>query len=502
MKLYNKLFIKREFGSIIGKRWQNIGILFVVFLLTFLALEFSRSGQKYLSYKMRDPFVNWVEVKEQGYFQQFMEDVEKQKSTYSISTVESNNYVIEYVFNKDFKKIRIEGRTIAHDSKLIDKILDKKNAVVKRNSSIQEKDYGWIVTKDLMTRLGYEDEKNYPLFVNNTFPGDTANLNRLGIKNFDDYFTIPIPIIAVVNQLPDLLDFITPSFFMQQNKSGSKPFNVSMHDDYFNELILVIENADINKEEKIRTLLDNSGVKYDHEWEKSDWELSMRDASKYRIIIRDSMTQIVNKVAEEICIDPDIYRIYNYNFDEGYILQANYLSFMFTDLSKVSDFAKWSKEEHGIRIDMTQIEAKENFNIINILAWSLCISISIIAIAFIAIFLYFLIDSHFRRISKNLGTIMAFGLSNRAINRIYLVVFLGLIMTSMLAAMVFLICCESLCNFLNMTRESGYLYFSIKDIFVMTIIVALPIVSGIVAYFSLRFKLKSTPGNLIFERDN
>jgi len=502
MKLYNKLFITKEFSSVVGKGWQNFWILFLVFLLTIFALEFSRSGLKYLSYKMSDPFINWIEVKEQGDFQRFMEDINDKKADFSISTVEDNNYILQYVFNSDYKKIRVEGRTIAHDSKLLDKILDSDNAVAVRQHEISQNDYGWIVTKDLMTRLGYEDETHYPLFINYTYPGDTANLNRFGVKNHDDYFVIPIPIIAVVNQLPDLLDFITPKYFMQQDKSGSKPFNVSMHADYYNDLILAVENAYDDIEQQIRQKLDNSGLQYDDVWEKSDYELSLRNVTKYRIIIRDSLVQKLNDVAEKICSDPNIYRIYDYDFDNGYQLRANYISFMFTDLAKVPDFAQWSKEEHGIRIDMTQIEAKENFNIFNILVWSLCIAISIIAIAFIAIFLYFLIDSHFRRISKNLGTIMAFGLSNTAIIKIYLIVFLGLILASLTAVLAILGLGEYLCNLLQWTHEGGLPYFSIKDGFVLAIVGALPMIATGVTFIFLNIKLKATPGDLIFERNN
>lgn len=454
---------------------------------------------------MSDPFINWIEVKEQGYFQRFMDDIENQKPIFSISTVEANNYILEYVFNSEFKKVRVEGRTIAHDSKLLDKILDSKNTVAVRSHEIRQNDYGWIVTKDLMTRLGYDDKTPYPLFINYTFPGDTANLKRFEIKNYNEYIVTPIPVIAVVNQLPDLLDFITPSYFMEQNTSGSNPFNISTHEEYYKKLILVVENPDKKTEKIICTKLDDAGLQYDNDWDKSDFELSLRDATKYRIIVRDSNVQKLNAVTEDIINDPSIssiYRIYDYNFDGGYKLRANYLSFMFTDLARVPDFAKWSKEEHGIRVDMTQIEAKENFSTFNILAWSLCIAISIIAIVFIAIFLYFLIDSHFRRISKNLGTIMAFGLSHNAIIKIYLAVFLRLILASLFAVVAVLSGIEYLFIILQRTREGGFHYFSIQDGFVLLIIGLLPVISAIVTIVFLKAKLKSTPGDLIFERDN
>lgn len=500
--LFYRVFITNEFKSIIGKNWSNFWILFFVLLLTISALEFSRSGIKYLSQKMQDPFINWIEVKEQSDFERFLEDTQKSKGEYSISTIEANNYILEYVFNRDNKKVRVEGRTISYESRLLERILDKNNTISKRQQAVNKYDYGWIVTKDLMTRLGYDDENNYPLFINYTFPGDITNINNWGIKNFNEYIIIPIPIIAVVKQLPDLLDFITPSFFMEQNVSENKPYNISMHEEYNHDIIIAVENPGGDIESFIRQELDNSNLNYDTDFYIEDYNESLRPLTKYRIIVRDTLTQIVNKTADDICKNHSVYRIYDYDFDEGYQLRPNYLSFMFTDISKVSDFAKWSKEEHGIRIDMTQIETKDNFNLFNILAYSLCIAISFIALTFIAIFLFFLIDSHFHRISKNLGTIMAFGLSNRTIKYIYTIVFIRLILRSLFSVVFLLFCCEKLFELLHFTHEGGLPFISIADPLVIIVILILPVVSAFVIRFYLNKKLKSTPGDLIFERNN
>lgn len=500
-ELFYRLFITKEFKSIIGKNWKHFWILFLVFLLTIFALEFSRSGLKFLSYKMSDPFINWIEVKEQSDFERFIIDVEKHKIDYNISTIEANNFILEYVFNRDNKKVRVEGRTISYDSRLLERIIDKDNTISNRQQPVNKNDYGWIVTKDLMTRLGYGDETNYPLFLNYTFPGDLSNINSWGIINYNEYIVVPIPIIAVVKQLPDLLDFITPSFFMEQNVSENKPFNISMHEEYYNDLIIAVENPDEDFNNLLRQKLDNFELQYDKDIYVEDYNLSLRPLTKYRIIVRDTLTTKINRIVVDLCEGSSIYRIYDYAFDEGYKLRANYLSFMFTELARVPDFAKWSKEEHGIRIDMTQIEAKENFNIFNILAWSLCIAISIIALAFIAIFLYFLIDSHFHRISKNLGTIMAFGLSNKSILYIYLIVFLILIVTSLLAVVALLFVMENLFGYLNLLREGGLPWFSFLDPLVIVVTILIPIISAIVTTLFIKFKLRDTPGDLIFERN-
>ena len=501
---YTEIFVKREFKSIVGKGWMNFWILAAVFTVTIFALEFSRSGVKFLSYKMSDPFINWIDVKEQPNFEAFMEETNRLKDTFNISTIEANNYILEYVFTKDFGTKRVEGRTISYESDLLDKILDEKNAIVTRAQKMGKNDYGWIVTKDLMTRLDYDDETHYPLYIRYTFPGSPENLKKFGLKNFGDYFEIPIPIIAVVEQLPDLLDFIAPTYFMEQNTSGSKPFIIPNHENYFHDLYLVAENPDKDFTSRLKNYFNNAGLLYDENFDTPDsLKNLLRPALEYRIIIRDTVYQTLNKVVAEICSrEKDVYRTYDWAFDRGYQLRPNYLSFMFEDLSKVKAFSIWAKETHGIRIDMAQIEAKENFNTFNLLASMLCLFISIIAIAFVAIFLYFLIDSHFRRISKNLGTIMAFGLGNSQIIRIYLSVFLLMIFASLLAVIAALAGAEILFNTMKWWQYEGKMpHFSLRDVWVIATVLVIPLISAMATVIFLKYKLKATPGDLIFERN-
>ncbi|MDR0507079.1 MAG: ABC transporter permease [Dysgonamonadaceae bacterium] len=503
-KKYSDIFIKQEFKLIIGKGWRNFWILAVVFAVTIFALEFSRSGMKFLSYKMSDPFINWIDVKEQPNFEAFMEETNQMKDTFNISTIEANNYILEYVFTKDYGMKRVEGRSVLYDSNLLNRILDGENTVVVRRQKIDENDYGWIVTKDLMLRLGYDDKSHYPLYINYTFPGSAENLEKYGLKNFGDYFEIPIPVIAVVEQLPDLLDFIAPVYFMEQNAGGNKPFIVPNHENYFHDLYLVAENPDAGFENRLKTCLDNTGLEYDDDYfEKTQIDNLLRPATQFRIIIRDSVYQALNKAVAEICEkEKDVYRTYDWAFDKGFQLQPNYLSFMFEDLAKVKAFSLMAKEKHGIRIDMAQIEAKENFNTFNILSSMLCLFIAIIAIAFVTIFLYFLIDAHFRRISKNLGTIMAFGLANKQIISTYLSVFMLMIIKGLIAVIAVLGLSEIVFNMLKWWQyEGGMPHFSLCDVWVIVTVLVIPLISAIATVIFLRNKLKATPGDLIFERN-
>lgn len=505
---YNKIFRKREFKAILGNKSANFWILWGVFLLTIGSLSFSRAGLDFLSRKMNDPFIKWIQVKEQGDFERFRNDVQQPdfaRDTFDISTIETNNFILEYVFTADFKKWRVEGRTIAPQSQLLPKILDEDNTVVLRSLDISSSDYGWIVTRDLMKNLGYRED-NYPLFLNYTYKGDAERLDSLGIENYDRYMVMPIPIIAVVKQLPDLLDFVAPQYFKCQLESSDNPFNLSLHDRYYHDLVLVAEHSDQDVERQIEETLQASGLAYDADWAGSavNYEQALRPATKYRVIMRDTNVPALNAVAKTIAEMEDVYRVYDYAFDKGLILNPDYMSFMFEDLNKVQAFAKWAKNNYGVRIDMAQIEAKNNFSIFNQLANGLCMAIIGISVLFISIFSWFLINAHFQKISKNLGTIMAFGLSNKSIIGIYLEVFMKLILMGLVAAVALLFALQYATEYMGFVRVVNGIsmpYINMLDEMVLGVIGGIIGLSALVIGAVMRHKLHATPGDLIFERN-
>ena len=505
LRLFTKTFEKNEFSSILGKRRSNFWILLAVFLCSIGALEFSRSGTKYLKYKMEDPFINWIEIAQQQDFENFRRDVIQPdiQERFSIGEIEANNFINEYVSGKDNKRFFSEGQTIAFDSRLLERILDKDNTVAKRETGIREDDYGWIVTQELMERLGYDDPKNYPLYIRRTESGIQEKINLWHIPVVcDSNLDIPIPIIAVVRQLPDLLDFIAPKYYLNQKDDPSHPFVLSQHPEYYSDLKFTIEDTS-NVIGKMQSILDQRGIHYDNIFEIDYEGHTIRPSYKIRITIYDSVISDINDAAKDILDNiPDAYRTYDYFFDKGMESQTNYISFMFNDLSKVADFAKWTKDEYGIRIDMAQIEAKKNFETFNLLAGVLCMAIIILSVMFVSIFLWFLIDAHFKAISKNLGTIMAFGLPNKTIIKIYRKVFLRMILYSLGAAIAALGIIELLFLIIGLTREGKMEFISLADWVVWMFIIIIPVLTAIVVSATMKQKLKANPGDLIFERNN
>jgi len=507
--LFNKIFYKKEFGAVTEKGNRNFWILFLVFLGAIGAIEFSRSGQHYLNHVMDDPFVNWVEVSEQGNFDAFSSYMQSQQEQFNIYAIENNYYLISYVYSTERHKIRALGRTISPQSKLLTSLLDPctNGAVTEYDfDDIPEQDYGWIVTKEFLKRLGYDGSNQYPLFIK--YAAHDEDLKYKGwnvpiISQDSNFVSLSIPLIAVVDKLPNMLDFMALQQFCYQLEDHEiSPFLPSLHPEYFMRTQFVSDYN--NLEDTIVKIVENLGFGIS-EIKKDNYYECLRSATSYKIrYVEDSITTI-NKINEllEDKLQEKAYHVFEYQFNtrpDVNKIKTNYISFMFNDLSSVPAFAEEAQNK-GIRIDMTQIKAKENITTFNTLITLLCISILVISIIFLAIFIWFLIDSHFRSISKNLGTIMAFGLSNRTIIKLYVAIFLSLILGALISALAILGLTEIVCRVFDFSRDTGYYYFVINDPMVITTILCIPILSLIVVVFTMYIKLKATPGDLILERD-
>lgn len=501
--LFSDTFVRNEFSTILGKRRSNLWILLVVFVFSIGALAFSRSGIKYLSFKMNDPFIKWIQIPEHGDFDRFRQETEKPaiQQQYQINSSEANNIINQNIYNSKGKGYPSYGRSIAYNSPLLSRILGDDNVVGQCRKEIREDDFGWIVTQEKMEMLGYNDPSHYPLFINMSDIGDMDNIQSWDVPSVNGNMFIPVPVLAVVHQLPDMLDFLAPQYFYNQWRDPDRPFNISNHVDYFSDLNYVVTDTS-GVASQIDVALHNDGIEYDSQFEISVYKYTMEKSYCIRISLHDSVPANVNRAAK--CIEqniPEAYRIYQWNFGKGAEPKSDYLTLLFNELNMVGDFSKWAKYEYGVQIDMAQIEAKNNFNTFNILASVLCAAIMIISVLFVAIFLWFLIDAHFKSISKNLGTIMAFGLPNSTIISIYRTVFLRMILLALAISVVALLIVQLLLLLVGLTREYGMQYINILDIWVWIFIIVVPLLTSLVVTMTMNKKLEAKPGDLIFERN-
>jgi len=368
-KDFISLFNKRERIALLGKNYINLWTLVLIMFVTFIAIGFANGSLAYLSKKMSDPYVNWVNI-----------NLEQAKSEHSNSIIDNcntdsirakydiinvNGYNIFWLNFSDFKNkkfVQTEiGRTIELQDTLLSKIINESNRGVGFKS---ENDFGLIVTNELLEKYHYPKDAKFILH----------NYDYNGIL-LDTVRNIPIPILAVVESLPGNAMFISlPIFYYNRMKTTShvNPFIV----DSENSLLLFVDG---NRQ---KANLLSSEIK--EIFKNSDYYSSY---DPYNIISKNMRFDDCFTI--KIVFDPmpdNIYfvdSVYNYllsnnlfgnksgvirlfdiesRFATNMSADHHYIAINFKELGKIRSFADYLASTNGIQIDIAQIKAFSYFD--------------------------------------------------------------------------------------------------------------------------------------------
>lgn len=195
-KDFVRLFTRRELQVIGGVRNRNAGILTAILFGTFLAIAISKGGLEYLGLKMNDPFVQNLEIDipyskamlVEDYKFQLNADSLKERFRYDTVMAHVDYPLLFWNYQRnDFR--RLKGRSIEPGNPLMELIIGRKN-LVKGRSFADDFDCGLIVTQKFLRDFGYDDDA---LFL------------QMGVRKIPEgYYMAPVPIIAVVKELPGL----------------------------------------------------------------------------------------------------------------------------------------------------------------------------------------------------------------------------------------------------------------------------------------------------------
>ena len=162
---YFKLFVRREGRVVLGKHWSSLWLLSAVLTVTFLAIAFSNASMKYLSDKMNDPFIRWMDIPNQneGDIDGLASALSSQENMdlFDYNGFQSDYYWAVMFFGADGNKIQyFRGRFFQDmQTDLMTAILNEENVVdhncISDMTELPEDHLGVILTKDALTRLGY-----------------------------------------------------------------------------------------------------------------------------------------------------------------------------------------------------------------------------------------------------------------------------------------------------------------------------------------------------------
>lgn len=513
---YN-LFFKAEWRVLNGKKFRNSIILFLIIFLTFLGIGFGVGGLNYLEKKMSDPYINWLNIY-MGYSgsDQVNAIIDKLNNNQQLKV--DYNYdnasayaEFEQYFNvkgsKDIKQARC--RTIDQGSPLLDKIFSPEFLLegieynqLELNKYFNENSIGIIVTKEFLNKLGYSE---FPAFINLSYP-----INEEG--GGTSYQDIPIPIIAVVTSLPGMADIISSQYFYYMAYfDNTFPLNVNT-ENHLSKISFFVpdgKNPKIVNEEIIKYIQKKTPNLISEEPSESNGTfLTYHKGSYFTIPLKRSVT--VKEMSEIDIESKGVWRYYEYEKNLRFNnsnLQNNNISVYFKGLDKIKSFQEYVFKEFKIKLDLANIDAKENFNFISKLSYATLFLLIVFSTLSVVIFINNLFRNHVEKIKKNLGTFKAFGLNNNQLISVYLLISFSMVFLSIIVALIiahafgYLGGIRMILSMLGIGLEIGNSYFNLYNVYLLLAVCFIFLSSILVVFLKIKNTLKKTPGDLIFERD-
>ena len=521
---YLKLFLKREGKVVLGKNYSNIWLLTIVLTATFMAVAFSNGSLLFLSDKMNDPFINWVDIKNDGQNREFsaLESELSYEDNAQLYHYKGYEYGYEYWYNffcktggdHEYLKCRFFDQL---NSEFVEAILSEDNVIENMSVSsvedIPDNTIGVIVAEKALNALGYDKAPAYiDLYAYST------GADSLGIATFDNRSRAPLPVLGIVKRLPGNADILSSTRFYQQSSNSVHTFNLNKafyaqslcyfvpHDvdlmvfEYDLQTILA-SNTDISFRIDDEGFYPEDQFSYKHRVVSGDEE----HYAGYVKIITDSLSieyealRVTNEKLLEKYAEYDVHRLYPYIYDGVTRSTGSYLSVHFMDLNAIDEFQSFVNS-FGVEIEMAQIHAKENFNSVRLMAGILSWAMIAFAIICILLFIVNLLQSYFQRVKRNIGTFKAFGISNRELMTVYFIIIAVLVTVSTIIALSLVLIVQYLLPVFGIMKDGIYNYLSLFSIKTWCSILIIFVSSLYTVYKLMHNMLKNTPGDLIYER--
>ena len=466
-----KLFAFPELKSIAGTRYRNLVVLVIMFIITLFAIGLGKTSIEYLRVKMDNPFVKFIKINIPYEANVSSSDIEnlkdsKIKSRYKFGEV-SDAY-LDYLTIISSKEQVLLSRCIKEEEELFQFI--KSSSLLITNNTYANNVNGCVITEEVFNSLNKLDKE----------------LGYLKIKKYGIIFSIPI--CGVVKSLPDDIQIIITDKLFSSIRSDVVWDNT--HENHNNYLKVIVGS-------KVSFVPGFKEVKNE----------SYTEAKAFIKLDVTSPTGVFIKM--ELKYAGQILRVYELDRIPSDFNIANkkrdYLTVSFNSLDSIKPFQAYMLEKFKLTIDMNTIESKENFKFFDKLATMLSLSLILFSIISISFFVTNIIISHIEKNKKNLGTLKAFGLSNRIIIPMYsLISGVIILFAFMFGYIMITIIGQPLLSLLYKvtglnTSDNSVNFQLYSFIILLSIFTILPV---LFVYFKLKSNLKnSTPGDLIYERN-
>jgi len=489
-----KILIKNEIKVLKGKHNINIYILAGILLLSFVGLGHSVGGLKYLAKRMDNPFTKWVNLTIPADQENQDKSLELQK--YFESQTVRDSFLLDTIrgYKRDAYKFGFwEGkqsqfkrtRTIDPEEQLLKEILKPSNVLFSRiEQEISDMDPCWMIIKSEALK-----DLEYNL--------DFDKITHLELRNtwnygFDRSFSIYLPVIAIVKDLPDHADIILTEHMdalLDSEYSEYQYIDVSE-----TNIWTFISKNELEKQDIQEILSDSLGIA---DLDTEALELNGTEYWLHKVYLDvpadvNTKFDLFDQLAKKYEIKP--YHDYTCNIGPTlHTENAQYLAFNFLDLKPVRKFRDKVKAEFGFEISLNQVEDKENFSLVTRLTILLAGILFIVSLTGVLIFIVNLLIAHFDKIQSNLGTFKAFGLSDKKLTDDYSKITLLFFTQALIIALT-----GTFAYWGIMVLFNGK--FSLWHWSFVAVIISIVLLMYIFITQIIKKKLSKTPGDLIYNR--
>ena len=514
MKQYIKLLLIREGKEVLGHRMSNLWLLTLVLVATFASIAFSEGSMIFLKDKMEDPFTNWVDIPIDGtsetnraFLEELMTDSVQKHYNFTDVHGDRESY-FDIVGEKD---MYLRCRHVDNlKTRLVRQILDESNVVngcVADSTKLLPVSLGLIVTADVIKHLGYSlDSIPAYLYYKAYVPeGDTLGLKLIN-KN---YYPVPWPVLAVVRRLPGNVDLLGTNYLSEQPRNDNRyPFDFNSHLEYIERLIYFVpeeisDDVFLNVAREVlpdflqdRVAIQNSRFQQIQTW-KPGRQIELVYGQERVDLSTHEWIAFDNEIQERLK-DQGLIRIYNYDTSRSYA-NDSYLSLTFNSLEYIRAFEQYAKSK-GVQIDMSQVESKENFNAVAIIARILSSAMVVFSIVCIIMFLVNMLQNYFQKVQRNIGTFKAFGMNTAELISVYVIILVVIVCSAVIVSLFITWIAQMLLPIIGISRD-GFSYLSLWHPMTYIAIFVILISTITTVYVVMSRMLKRTPGDLIYERE-
>ena len=497
---FQKSFFTKEFQDLTGTSRKSIIALSIILALTISALGYAIGGIKYLGERMDNPYTNWVNMSITPNYidkipklEQYFDSKANRDSFYLSNITKYKKEDKRFLNTKTQEIFDLKCRSVARDANLLKEILKKNNVVegyvYKEGDDFDFPKCGIVIKQSSLNNyLSYDDDEE---------------LLKLPLVSSEGFIYFP-QVVSIVKELPNKAHALYTNHYSNiLNTTPGEIGFISVSAQNNISFIGDLKSTDNKKTTKeLKELFKEYNV-LDVEFEKipitsksnlDEFTLTLGEFLDFNTI--RSLTPIIKESG--IMINPANNFKAECNIGDFKNLgNPHYLAFNFDKLDKVRSLNEFIKNDKrfGMEITMDQVESKENFALVSNLTALMALILLGFSILSIVFYISSLLTTHLESIKNNLGTLKAFGLSNRFLVSVYLkIIVLFILISSVIGLLI---------SFVIKFLESIVSKVPVIDLFdyrIFLTILVIVIISSVISYRTISKILLKTPGDLIYNR--